>query len=235
MEHRITQTKATVDWRTTRTWYTHQTLFARIVLSAFALYYFPQLKIKTRGLENIPDGACIMVANHISNDDPPILGLALRKRRYPFFMAKKELFERAEWAYRHLGAFPVYRGERDQWAFEHVGRVLAAGQMCVLFAEGSRAGRGKVQLRPAKTGAVRLALHYRVPLVPCALIGPEKLYKLRFTGWRPVTAHVSIGEPVDVCSLAPPTPSKEDLHDLTTLVMRQLAALLPEENRGVYA
>ncbi|RME50010.1 MAG: 1-acyl-sn-glycerol-3-phosphate acyltransferase [Caldilineae bacterium] len=235
MEQPIVQTSTVADWRTTKTWYTRQTLFARITLAALGLYYFPLLKIETRGLENIPDGACIMVANHISNDDPPILGLALRGRRYPFFMAKKELFERAEWAYRYLGAFPVYRGERDQWAFEHVGRVLAAGQMCVLFAEGSRAGRGKVQLRPAKTGAVRLALHYRVPLVPCALIGPEKLRHLRFKGWRPVTARVSIAPPVDVCALAPENPSKEDLHNLTTHVMRRLAALLPEENRGVYA
>lgn len=236
MEQSLSDSAAADDWRLRKTWFTRRTLFSKITVAALKVYYFPQIKLERVGFENLPDGPCILAANHINNDDAPIMAIALPNHRYPYFMAKKELFLKAEWVYRHLGAFPVYRGEFDNWAFEYAGKILAAGHVCGIYAEGSRKGRGKVELRKAKTGAVRLALHFKAPIVPCALIGPEELYVKRFKGWRPVTVKMSIGQPIDVAALAPPEPyTKKTYHALTTIVMKALAALLPEEHRGYYA
>ncbi len=226
-----------IDWRTTQTWFTHETLFLRIAKPLVRLFYYPQVKIEKIGFdENIPQGPAIMVSNHIGNDDAPLLGICFPKGRHIYFMAKTQLFGKLSWVYRHLGGFPINRGEPDAWAFEHVGRILAAGQICMIFAEGTRNGPKKVALRKAKTGAVRLAIRYQVPILPCAILGPEELYTKRFKGWRPITVRIVLGELIDIPALMPEDPSSQLVYrELTNLVMYRLAQLLPEENRGVYA
>jgi 1-acyl-sn-glycerol-3-phosphate acyltransferase len=179
----------------------------------------------------------LLVANHISNHDPTLMALAFPKGRHIYPMAKQELFGRFEWAYRYLGAFPIYRGGVDTWAFEHVGKILGAGQICTVYAEGSRSGREKVELRRAKTGAARLAVQHQVPILPCAIIGTEKIaMRQQFKGWRPITVKVSLGNLIDVPKLVPQAPDDQLVYrELTDQIMYELAQLLPVENRGYYA
>jgi len=233
----VSEESPVTDWRTTKKWYTHETLFLRVIIKLLKLYYYPQVKIEKAGFENLPAGPAIMVANHISNHDPTLMGITFPKGRHIYPMAKKELFDRFEWAMRYLGTFPINRGGFDAWAFDHVGKILAAGQICTIYAEGSRSGREKVELRRAKTGAARLAVRYQVPILPCAIIGTEKLAtRKQLKGWRPVTVRITLGRPIDIASIA--TAETEDplaYRQITNQVMHTLAQLLPEENRGYYA
>ncbi len=226
------------DWRATKKWFTHETWFLRLILKLLRIYYYPQLRLEKVGFENIPEGAAILAANHISGHDPTLMAIAFPKGRHIYPMGKKELFDQFEWPYRHLGAFPINRGGGlDSWAFDHVGKILAAGQICTIYAEGSRSGREKVELRRAKAGAARLAVRYQVPIVPCAIIGTEKLVtRKQLKGWRPITVRISLGKAIDVPAITGLDPTNQLIYrEITNKVMYALAQMLPEENRGYYA
>lgn len=117
------------------------------------------------GTENIPvEGGVILAANHASLADPPIVGSSVRRRVY--FMAKQELFEALGfgWLIKQLNAFPIRRVERDMGAFRMAQRILAAGEMLILFPEGTRQRGGK--LGRARPGVGMLALKTNSLVVP---------------------------------------------------------------------
>jgi 1-acyl-sn-glycerol-3-phosphate acyltransferase len=218
------------NWRDRVTWYTYETGFTRFIKALFRPFTNSLAKLECVGFENVPtNGPCIVAANHFSFFDVIYMGIYLP--RYPHFMAKKELYEYPlfGWAIRHLGSFPVYRGERDAWALSQAGRVLEAGQILFMFPEGTRSGR-KAQLRRGKPGAVKLALEHRAPIIPVAIWGTQD-FKL---GWKRMTVNIQIGEPLDVVSMAGPPPYKHETRQLTTLMMQKIAEMLPPEHRGMY-
>jgi 1-acyl-sn-glycerol-3-phosphate acyltransferase len=124
--------------------------------------------------------------------------------------------------YKELGAFPVHRGERDAWAFDHAMEVLSRGLVLGMFPEGTRSkGHG---LRPAKTGAARLAIGSGAPILPVALFGTQTLFK-KFPTKSLI--HVRFGE------LVHPFPNETALA-LTDRVMFEMARMLPPSARGAY-
>ncbi|GAB4496568.1 MAG: hypothetical protein OHK003_02080 [Anaerolineales bacterium] len=182
------------------------------------------MALKVEGVENLPaDGAVVLAANHVTNFD--VIPMQLSIPRPIFFMGKSSLFKIPvfEAALRDLGAFPVYRGEKDEWALRHAACVLENGQVLGMFPEGTRSkGRG---LSVAKTGSARLALNANCPIVPMAVIGTDSFFK-RF----PNRALVTI-------KLLPPILPKPGETPLALMdrVMFALAKELPTEMRGVYA
>lgn len=220
------------DWRETLTWYTHETTFIRVIKAFGRLIFRPLAHAEIIGLENIPaTGPCILASNHISNLDVFYLGLNLP--RHPHFMAKIELYRNPvlAWAIRLGGSFPVNRAETDPWALQQAGRVLRAGQMLCMFPEGTRSG-AKAQMRRGKVGAVKLALDYQAPIVPAAIIGTQNF---SLAHWRTNRIRLEVGPPLDLVALAGSPPyAYETLRELTTLMMQQIAEMLPPANRGVY-
>ncbi len=221
-----------IDWRDTVTWYTHQTWLARVTEMAATPLLFLLAQVDCQGRENVPAASpCIITANHIHNFD--IIFLGRYTPRFPHFMAKQELYRNPlfGWYIRQLGSFPVNRGESDKWALRQAGRVLADGQILFMFPEGTRSGR-QARMKRGKVGAVKLALQHQVPLLPAAIWGTEKL---RFTFTRASQVHIRYGPPLDLVALAGDPPyHHQTLRDLTDQVMRQIAALLPPQYRGVY-
>jgi 1-acyl-sn-glycerol-3-phosphate acyltransferase len=142
-----------------------------------------------------------------------------------FYMGKAELFRNGlvDAVFRRMGAFPVYRGEKDAWAMRHAARILEHGQALGMFPEGTRSrGRG---LGVAKTGAARLAIDARCPVVPMALVGSDRFFRQLP---RPNTVTVSL--------LPPIVPTADDTPlSLTDRVMFSLASALPLDMRGVYS
>lgn len=181
------------------------------------------MDLKVEGIENFPmDGAVIVAANHVTNFD--VFPLQIAIPRPLFFMAKAELFRNPllDVLFRNLGAFPVYRGQRDEWAMHHARRVLEEKAVLGMFPEGKRSkGRG---LSVGKTGAARLAIEMKVPIVPVAIIGSDRFFR-----------HFPRRTPVTVKILPPllPRPDEQPL-ELTDRLMYALAAALPPEMRGVY-
>ena len=197
------------------------------------------LRLLTRcevlGVENVPrKGPVIIVSNHLSMVDPPVLG-ALTPRKI-IFMGKEELFQRPvlNWLMHGYEAFPVRRGEPDRQALRKSHRVLREGLALGLFPEGTRSRSGALQR--GHPGAALLALESGAPIVPVAVMGTSEV--ARWPGiLRRRTIRVVYGEPFYVST---PTPGPERvsgrrrLGEVTDLIMAKVAALLPADRRGVY-
>jgi len=220
------------DWRESLTWYTHETLFIQWAKFIVGIPFRLWADVECIGFENIPDQeACIVASNHASYLD--IIYLTLHLPRHPHFMAKQELYKNpiASWFFRMGGTFPVERGEVDTWAWQQAGRVLQAGQMLCIFPEGTRSRTGK--LKRAKLGAVKLALEHNVPILPVAISGTQNF---RFD-WRPRRPKFVIrcGRPLDMTALAEESSHEhKSARELTTILMNQIAEMLPPAYRGVY-
>jgi 1-acyl-sn-glycerol-3-phosphate acyltransferase len=155
-------------------------------------------RLRATGLENVPDGGCVIAANHWSNFDPWPLGLPLFPRRFLRFMAKKELFwPPLGWIVRAGGGFRVDRGKRDQQAIDTAVALCGEGHAVVMFPEGTRRAKGLRKRYEARwhTGAARIALAAGVPLVPAGIAGTERLGRLG-------PLRVAYGPPVETGDLA---------------------------------
>lgn len=181
------------------------------------------------GVEHVPrEGPLIVVANHQSNVDPPLVGTLVRRRLR--FVAKEELFHVPVFGLfvRWYEAIPLRRGGSDRRALRQVLDILASGGAIGMFPEGHRSRN--CQLQRGQPGTALIALRSRAPLVPVAVIGSR--YAVRHL-WRRPRIEVRIGPAFQV-ELSRPSPSREDLERLTDEIMLRVAALLPEESRGCY-
>ncbi len=149
-------------------------------------------RLRRGGRQNIPRrGGVLLVCNHISGLDPPMIGTAATPRR-THYMAKEELFRGpvVTRILRAVGAFPVERGGADRHAMRTAKDVLARGDCLLMFPEGTRSLDGR--LGPAMPGAGALALDETVTVVPMAIWGSQR----RFGPVR-----VEIGSPLDLSDL----------------------------------
>ena len=219
------------DWRNNVTWYTHETRFTRLAKAVVKPVIYSIGRVDCAGLENVPThGPAILSANHFSLFDVLYLGVSVP--RHPHYMAKKELYRNRlfGWTIRQFGSFPVYRGEADTWALEQAGRVLHDGSTLFMFPEGTRSKTAA--LKRGKAGVVMLALEFQAPIMPVAVWGTEKL-KL---GWKRTQVHISFGQPFDAVAAAGPPPYKHEAYrNVTTLMMKRIAAMMPAEYHGFYA
>ena len=138
-------------------------------------------RLEARGIENLPSGGFVLAANHSSNLDPWPIGLPLFPNRWLRFMAKSELFW---WPLSLIlnagGAFKVRRGEGDVEAIDTAVELVRAGEIVVMFPEGTRQKKGlrkKGTARP-RTGAARIAQLAGAPLVPAAIKGTDRITRL---------------------------------------------------------
>lgn len=144
-------------------------------------------RLRVEGLEHLPGGGFVLASNHISNLDPWPLGMPLFPRRQLRFMGKIELFKPVLGTIlRSVGAFPVRRGEGDREAMRTAVELVRAGEIVVMFPEGTRRRKGlrKKFQAAAHTGAARIALAADAPLVPAAVRGTDRLSRLGPLGVR---------------------------------------------------
>lgn len=129
------------------------------------LYHWPRFK----GRENLPEGPCVICANHAGFADPIWVFLLMGTRMPPWTMAKKSVMVKPVLgpflaAFR---AFPVDRDNVDVKAIKKSLTVLKNGEKLLIFPEGTRIKNGKKS--EPKSGAVLLAQRAGVPLVPVYL------------------------------------------------------------------
>jgi 1-acyl-sn-glycerol-3-phosphate acyltransferase len=132
-------------------------------------------RVKARGREHVPrSGAVLLVANHSSVADPPLVGAVCP--RPVSFLAKAELFEIPLFGglIRRLNAHPVRREGADLGAMRTALRVLERGGTLLVFPEGTRGQEGV--LRPGKPGAGMLAVLSGAPVVPVYVSGSGRAW-----------------------------------------------------------
>ncbi|MGP4071955.1 lysophospholipid acyltransferase family protein [Piscibacillus sp. B03] len=192
-------------------------MFYKFAKTVVGLIFRLLFKIKVIGKENIPkNGPVIICSNHISNFDPPVVGIT--SARDIHFMAKEELFEKP-WLGKlltNLGAFPVKRGMRDRNALRNGLKLLEEGNALGLFPEGTRSKNGEV--KKGLAGAGFFAMRSDATVIPCAIIGTYKKFsKLK----------VVYGQPINFESLNKEKPGAQEVTDE---IMDHIKRLL-EENR----
>ncbi|HET9436258.1 MAG TPA: (d)CMP kinase [Candidatus Limnocylindrales bacterium] len=194
-------------------------------------------------------GAVIIAANHASNADPVLIGAFLNPRigRPMNWLGKREVFEWPvlSWLARHGGVHPVDRGAADVEAFKSAMRILNAGHVLAVFPEGTRSPDGRLQA--AKDGVAVLAARSGATIVPIGVGDSDRLWPKgrRLPRFTPsVTVRIGVPFSLDEAVAAEtPGPSGDAAaggsHRRakgagTDLIMRRIAALLPERQRGVY-
>ncbi len=173
---------------------------------------------RTYGQDAVPrQGSLIIVSNHASHLDPPLLSNAVR--RPVAFMAKEELFQVPvlRQVIRLYGAYPVKRGGSDRSALRATETALAQGWAVGIFLNGTRTPDGRIP--NPHLGAALIAARTQTPLLPVALWGTEKVLPKGSKLPRlfcPIS--VRIGE------LIPP-PASSDKGDLQQVTQRCVAAI----------
>jgi 1-acyl-sn-glycerol-3-phosphate acyltransferase len=181
------------------------------------------LRGRTAGAANVPTrGGLVVVANHGSHLDPPLLSCALR--RPVAFMAKEELFRVPLLGplIRACGAYPVARGGSDREALRTACRRLQDGWATGVFLDGTRQTDGRV--RQPQPGAALLAARTGLPLLPVAIINSHRALGPGGEGLRLVPVHVRIGTPIP----PPASTRRADLDAVTEAAQAQINALLDE-------
>jgi 1-acyl-sn-glycerol-3-phosphate acyltransferase len=188
-------------------------------------------RLRSTGREHVPDGGCVLAANHWSNLDPWPLGLPIFPRRFLRFMAKKELFwPPLGWIAHAGGGFPVDRGKSDREAISTAVALCRDGHAVVMFPEGTRRRKGMRKRYEARwhSGAARIALEAGVPLVPAGIDGTQRLGRLG-------PLRVAYGPPIEVGDLEALDPAEaaqvatDRLRDAIAALERSVGSTPPED------
>ena len=192
--------------------------------------------IKTSGKENLPQGGYILVGNHLSYLDPFSFAYSvyLHMKRVPHYLAKESIFRIPIIGkiLPKVGQIPVYRGGKsNEEPLRAAKEFLKAGQVVVIFPEGTLTRDPDQWPMRGKAGAIRLAVELGLPIVPCGQWGVEKVLGNYSKKFRPNPFHVvrvKIGKPMFFRELEGKTPTAQELADATDKVMREISAIVGE-------
>lgn len=208
-------------------------LLVAIVLAPILRLMF---KIKTTGKENLPQGGYILVGNHLSYLDPFSFAYSvyIHMKRVPHYLAKESIFRIPIIGklLPKVGQIPVYRGGKsNEDSLRAAKEYLRAGQVVVVFPEGTLTRDPDQWPMRGKAGAIRLAVELGLPIVPCGQWGVEKVLGNYSKKFRPNPFHtvqVKIGKPMMFRELEGKALSAKELADATDSVMREISAIVGE-------
>lgn len=148
-----------------------QILFFRFWYWVVMLLYTLVYRVRLYNTGNVPDtGGLLVIANHQSHLDPPLVGIGIRRRNIAP-IAREGLFRvpLLGWLLRGLGCIAIKEEEGDAGAIRKAIAALKEGRVVVIFPEGSRTPDG--QIKEFKRGMWILMSRAGVPVLPAAVEG----------------------------------------------------------------
>jgi len=180
-------------------------------------------RLKTRGIHHIPrTGGVLLVSNHVSLLDPVIVGAAANREIH--FMARSSAFDipAVGKLIAIYNAYPVNRGKPDLGALRKTIALLKAGNVVLMFPEGTRSVDGR--LGKARDGACFIAHRAGVPTVPVFHSGAERILPRNSKRLRRAQLTVTFGEPLKLNAAGFET-RREMYHHMGTQIMEAIAGL----------
>ncbi|MHC1703630.1 MAG: AMP-binding protein [Tenuifilaceae bacterium] len=208
--------KEKVHVKLPKTWPT-QNFIKNIARGFFKLYF----KFKSEGLENIPEGPCIIAPNHQSFLDGLFVAAFLKRKTFKttYFYAKKKHVN--NWFLRFMASknnIIVMDIDNDlKESIQKLAEILKSGKKIILFPEGTRTLTG--ELGDFKKTFVILSKELNVPIIPVAIAGAFKAFPRGSKIPRP-------GTPVNVSFLTPVNPSDYELDALIEKVKQMIGEKL---------
>ncbi len=203
-----------VDIHLPKSWFT-QNLFKNTSRFAFRFYF----RLRGEGVENIPDGPCILAPNHQSFFDGLFVSAFIRNKimKRTYFYAKEKHI-RAPWlkALASRNNVIIMDLNKDlKESLQKLAEILRKGKNIIIFPEGTRSRDGKIG--SFKKAFAILSRELNVPIVPVSIKGAfEALPKGKILP-RP-------WKKIDVKFHQPVFPGNQDYEAISEKVFRILAA-----------
>lgn len=205
-------------------------VYPSVIAAAKTMFKALGLRFRIEGAENIPkSGGAVLVSNHVSYLDFIFVGMGADPAgRLVRFMAKKEVFD-------HRISGPLMRGmhhipvDRENGASSYMAALsaLKAGEVIGVFAEATISR--SFEVKEIKSGAVRMAVATKVPLIPMCVWGGQRMWtkgRPRRIFQRRVPITILIGEPLH--------PKRGDDYDQVTKELRAAMSELVEKAQREY-
>lgn len=171
-----------------RVWYDSTKLVVRLgLMLAFRIRY--------TGAETIPaEGGVLVVSNHQSHLDPPLIGAGFPRRMN--YLARHTLFRSAAFArlIRSLNAIPIDREGGGMAGMKETLRRLKRSEVVLIFPEGTRCHDGEIS--PFRPGFATLATRAAAAIVPATIEGAFHAWPRTRNYPLPHTIHVHYSPPL---------------------------------------
>ena len=166
-----------------------------IIKYLLKIYFFRVMDVSVSGLDFIPKkGPAIIVANHPSTLDGPLI-VAVMKRRIHSFAKEKVFNSKFKMLFlRSVGGIPVGSEETNNNAIQEAEKLLKINKLLLIFPEGKI--NAEPDLLPFKNGFLRLAVKSNVPVLPVVIVGSEESLKIGQFFPRPSDIYVRFLEPL---------------------------------------
>ena len=192
-------------------------------------------RVRVLGAENANGhGGFLLASNHISHFDPFLISLAVRRKID--WMTMAEFFRPSIVGFflRAIDAFPAERDRADRKTIRAAIERLKGGRVVGLFPEGGiRDGaHSLLEGAPVRPGAATLAHIAHVPILPCVILGSDRLYSWR--QWLPLRRTpiwIAFGDPISHLAELQKSEARQGIESELTSAFKDLYAQLRQEFR----
>jgi 1-acyl-sn-glycerol-3-phosphate acyltransferase len=177
-------------------------------------------------------GGFLLAANHISHFDPFLISLALRRSIGWMTMAEFFRFPLLGLLLRAIGAFPAERDRANRKTIRTAIERLKDGNVVGLFPEGGiRDGtRSLLEGAPLRPGVSTLAHIADIPILPCVILGSDRLYAMKqWLPFRRTRIWIAFGNPISPSPDLEKSKARERIECELTAAFKHLYAELRSE------
>lgn len=176
-------------------------------------------RIESEGVENIPEGGCILASNHTGFAD--VLVISAASTRQVRYMAKKELFKIPLLAplIKALGAYPVDRGGGDVGSIKKTIALVEEGELVGIFPQGHRHSGVDPRGTEIKHGVGMVAYHTKACILP-VFIDNKKMHTMMFC-----KNHVTFGKPIAFEELAFVSGGRTEYMNASRIIFDRVCAI----------